>query len=154
MTRAPPRSTRTSTLFPYTPLFRSHAHVGAFGEPPAMQFAFLGGGDHEATIARPGDRDMRAFPAEPLGLLRFGLGPPQADAAVMRGHQPPALRVEGEPGHRAGVVIPGRDLPAGTIQQADPPAGRIGDLAFESIAVIGPHPLLHPLTHTRSRDVQ
>src|SRR3546814_2665935 len=27
MIRRPPRSTRTDTLFPYTTLFRSHAHV-------------------------------------------------------------------------------------------------------------------------------
>src|SRR3546814_3185130 len=28
MIRRPPRSTRTDTLFPYTTLFRSHAHAG------------------------------------------------------------------------------------------------------------------------------
>src|SRR3546814_17883112 len=29
MTRRPPRSTRTNTLFPYTPLFRSREQAGA-----------------------------------------------------------------------------------------------------------------------------
>src|SRR3546814_2473569 len=28
MTRRPPRSTRTDTLFPYTTLFRSNSHIG------------------------------------------------------------------------------------------------------------------------------
>src|SRR3546814_21007477 len=35
MIRRPPRSTRTDTLFPYTTLFRSIAHLPVIGEPEA-----------------------------------------------------------------------------------------------------------------------
>src|SRR3546814_21053786 len=38
MLRRPPRSTRTDTLFPYTPLFRSIAHTGLLPED-AMDMA-------------------------------------------------------------------------------------------------------------------
>src|SRR3546814_15900340 len=48
MIRAPPRSTRTDTLVPYTPLFRSHAALGSGAErvgnrPPAWSFEEFGG---------------------------------------------------------------------------------------------------------------
>src|SRR3546814_10829859 len=37
MTRRPPRSTRTDTLFPYTTLFRSHLHRRPRRHPPAAE---------------------------------------------------------------------------------------------------------------------
>src|SRR3546814_7521405 len=36
MVRRPPRSTRTDTLFPYTPLFRSGIAVGEHGDPDVL----------------------------------------------------------------------------------------------------------------------
>src|SRR3546814_4797926 len=46
MIRRPPRSTRTDTLFPYTPLFRSPAYRGAPGrlgkQLSFVRFLFIG----------------------------------------------------------------------------------------------------------------
>ena len=49
---------------------------------------------------------MRAFPGQPLRLLRLRLGPPQADTAVMGCHQPLALRIESNAADRAGMIQP------------------------------------------------
>src|SRR3546814_13070669 len=51
--RRPPRSTRTDTLFPYTPLFRSVAQIAPPGDPPgpgASNLAFA------AIVAQLADR--------------------------------------------------------------------------------------------------
>src|SRR3546814_1716803 len=55
MTRRPPRSTRTDTIFPYTTLFRSpaagRAAVGAAGDPATLR---------GAAVGRRGRRQARA----------------------------------------------------------------------------------------------
>src|SRR3546814_2442989 len=62
MLRRPPRSTRTDTLFPYTPLCRSPAlcedHWDSVGEDPSdLDHAY-----HEFVCLRPADRDDRVLP--------------------------------------------------------------------------------------------
>src|SRR3546814_3760783 len=47
MIRRPPRSTRTDTLFPYTPLFRSGRDFGGDRGGAAMGFVPVGPGDHQ-----------------------------------------------------------------------------------------------------------
>src|SRR3546814_18548761 len=42
MTRRPPRSTRTDTLFPYTTLFRSRPHASVLGASPIKQHLLHG----------------------------------------------------------------------------------------------------------------
>src|SRR3546814_20490969 len=63
MIRRPPRSTRTDTLFPYTPLFRSLVEVG----DPAL--VVLGGADAHMTR---GTAHRRAG-NQPLARLRIGI---------------------------------------------------------------------------------
>src|SRR3546814_4937330 len=63
MIRRPPRSTRTDTLFPYTPLFRSLVEVG----DPAL--VVLGGADAHMTR---GTVHRRAG-NQPLARLRIGI---------------------------------------------------------------------------------
>src|SRR3546814_6503421 len=72
MIRRPPRSTRTDTLFPYTPLFRSHR-----GEHPAEE------------------RPRRFEPGEHI-LGRLAMGEPHEAVARQhrREHQRPAVRSE------------------------------------------------------------
>src|SRR3546814_15649563 len=69
MIRRPPRSTRTDTLFPYTPLFRSHR-----GEHPAEE------------------RPRRFEPGEHI-LGRLAMGEPHEAVARQhrREHQRPAV---------------------------------------------------------------
>src|SRR3546814_18859121 len=55
MTRRPPRSSRTDTLFPYTTRFRS---VRA-PEPGVLRRRVRAGGRHEARAHRRDDRDLR-----------------------------------------------------------------------------------------------
>src|SRR3546814_3845566 len=64
MLRRPPRSTRTDTLFPYTPLFRYRGRVGRL-------VAAVGGVDHPAAC-RLLDRKQFAFHGYPLGSLLHG----------------------------------------------------------------------------------
>src|SRR3546814_18004338 len=83
MVRRPPRSTRTDTLFPYTPLFRSGIAVGEHGDPDVLARARrqgdgaahdligLAGVDPEAD--RQLDRFVEAGGAEALHQLG-GLG--------------------------------------------------------------------------------
>src|SRR3546814_7985632 len=83
MVRRPPRSTRTDTLFPYTPLFRSGIAVGEHGDPDVLARARrqgdgaahdligLAGVDPEAD--RQLDRFVEAGGAEALHQLD-GLG--------------------------------------------------------------------------------
>src|SRR3546814_9967035 len=54
MIRRPPRSTRTDTLFPYTPLFRSTRRYSAWppGKPPSMwEYPNRPDGDWPITLA-------------------------------------------------------------------------------------------------------
>src|SRR3546814_19007632 len=85
MTRRPPRSTRTDTLFPYTTLFRSRSrrnhrrpHPGR-GTPPAV----TAGGNAGAGVARPAAaaaQSLREYPRLPAcdagGIAAEDLGPP------------------------------------------------------------------------------
>src|SRR3546814_2933486 len=60
MLRRPPRSTRTDTLFPYTTLFRSCAHVGADGDEGALaqgDQSGISGQQVEPAGGDQGDRD-------------------------------------------------------------------------------------------------
>src|SRR3546814_1611553 len=84
MTRRPPRSTRTDTLFPYTTLFRSRSrrnhrrpHPGR-GTPPAV----TAGGNAGAGVARPAAaaaQSLREYPRLPAcdagGIAAEDLGP-------------------------------------------------------------------------------
>src|SRR3546814_9323293 len=60
MIRRPPRSTRTDTLFPYTPLFRSD---------PALVAIITHHETGETVVGQPGDgtRDDR-----PIGVIELG----------------------------------------------------------------------------------
>src|SRR3546814_9274089 len=60
MIRRPPRSTRTDTLFPYTPLFRSllhllHHRVGIVGQVDAAHVRRVGLGHLRAAVAQAHD---------------------------------------------------------------------------------------------------
>src|SRR3546814_6580485 len=69
MIRRPPRSTRTDTLFPYTPLFRSHGRRGARAGPgragdgpraaAAADAAGAGGGERDRPGRVPSRRSGR-----------------------------------------------------------------------------------------------
>src|SRR3546814_10557456 len=71
MIRRPPRSTRTDTLFPYTPLFRSLLRPFLAGDLQRR-------GDVGAGLAREGQRDARvvgrAGEARLAGARRHGDG--------------------------------------------------------------------------------
>src|SRR3546814_13175623 len=56
MSRRPPRSTRTDTLFPYTTLFRSNQHRRA-QQATTRQVGVEGQRDDEAEQRLEGDRD-------------------------------------------------------------------------------------------------
>src|SRR3546814_1306083 len=81
MSRRPPRSTRTDTLFPYTTLFRSLAEAGdgpiGFGEAEAGRPNHIeraGRGEHRRR-ATADDRDALSI-SEPFGgngMGRFGI---------------------------------------------------------------------------------
>src|SRR3546814_6499218 len=58
MTRRPPRSTRTDTLFPYTPLFRSIGHAS----PEAAAGGAIG-------LVRDGDKVLIDIPNRSINLL-------------------------------------------------------------------------------------
>src|SRR3546814_19941134 len=51
MVRRPPRSTRTATLFPYTPLFRSQ--IGYHRVEAGLHDAELQPGEHHALVIEP-----------------------------------------------------------------------------------------------------
>src|SRR3546814_6306371 len=85
MTRPPPRSTRTDTLFPYTTLFRSPG--GAVrGQPDAARHA---AGRRRGDRPRPGgdadaaDGDLRTVPA--AEHLEAGAGAPDLPVPAARG---------------------------------------------------------------------
>src|SRR3546814_4671505 len=70
MIRRPPRSTRTDTLFPYTPLFRSwaermrrlsHPAATRLVEPPLPPGSVEPKGGPAEAVAGPGDRFPAAF---------------------------------------------------------------------------------------------
>src|SRR3546814_3533344 len=65
MIRRPPKSTRTDTLFPYTPLFRSHAESVSELRPRA------GTGLELVAIEAVGDDDGRTC-RKPEGLILTG----------------------------------------------------------------------------------
>src|SRR3546814_18895512 len=73
MIRQPPRSTRTATLFPYTPLFRSRVHPVARS---FVEIAHLGIGVGENDPAGPGVRPPVTIPTfdqfAARRLARFG----------------------------------------------------------------------------------
>src|SRR3546814_10669889 len=120
MLRRPPRSTRTDTLFPYTTLFRSAAHVyRADGDLPAGDVA-----DDAATGAGAG-RLLRAVVCravhslEPAGLSAWRLvlqslclAVPVHPRRLVR-HAPPcgalAAAAATPAGHRAGRAFPAVD---------------------------------------------
>src|SRR3546814_2474345 len=74
MTRRPPRSTRTDTLFPSTTLFRSEIRPG-LGSSPLRLVAFL-------------QRDD-----EPLAVLQHSLAIGKLRAIAHRGLHHPALKI-------------------------------------------------------------
>src|SRR3546814_14374839 len=64
MIRRPPRSTRTNTLFPYTPLFRSalrRQRAAAHGRNRAGRPAWLGGPDGPREPAPTVDTDFHGL---------------------------------------------------------------------------------------------
>src|SRR3546814_15407365 len=76
--RRPPRSTRTYTLFPYTPLFRS-----AFGEQPAV--ALPGGGLVLSPAAPSCHVEGEALAGEPFEPLDGGPPGSRAPFLLMQG---------------------------------------------------------------------
>src|SRR3546814_11259490 len=75
MIRRPPRSTRTDTLFPYTTLFRSHAHDAGTRRTCAREDGIrreeydrgavaLEPRDHQSRSDQACDRDARRKPAQ------------------------------------------------------------------------------------------
>src|SRR3546814_10203641 len=77
MIRRPPRSTRTNTLFPYTPLFRSalrRQRAAAHGRNRAGRPAWLGGPDGPREPALTVDTDFHGLTQEAppvAGLQQF-----------------------------------------------------------------------------------
>src|SRR3546814_219376 len=91
MTRRPPRSTRTDTLFPYPTLFRS-PDLRAAG-PPARR-RHLVAGDRAARVARAGALRPRGDPRSRRGDLE-------------RRHRRRRRPGAGLPaGRRAGLIVP------------------------------------------------
>src|SRR3546814_17168504 len=80
MIRLPPRSTRTDTLFPYTTLFRSAAHLEFARRAIGADFAGIGIGDPK--LHAPKRRTHRAV--EPVG--QFARIPIAAVRADRLGH--------------------------------------------------------------------
>src|SRR3546814_3615728 len=82
MIRRPPKSTRTDTLFPYTPLFRSAAAADPAAEDPAQHRG-------RGPPARPADRHLgggaagaRTHPGRTLQPAAAGRRVPQAFAGA------------------------------------------------------------------------
>src|SRR3546814_9668127 len=71
MIRRPPRSTRTDTLVPYTPLFRSRqeASRSMLSLPPLS----LAKNPVAAAMSQPTPRAMRVKPLPPASLVRLTL---------------------------------------------------------------------------------
>src|SRR3546814_18916696 len=90
MIRRPPKSTRTDTLFPYTPLFRSHAESVSELRPRA------GTGLELVAIEAVGDDDGRAC-RKPEGLILTG-----SDVRVVDDRRRDARQLCAEPQDRAG----------------------------------------------------
>src|SRR3546814_18424724 len=84
MTPRPPRSTRTDTLFPYTPLFRSACEMRAIVD-------WLG------TAADP--QRAAVDPDNDRGFLRM-LGRPDVDRRAILAHCRRRIGVEARRGHR------------------------------------------------------
>src|SRR3546814_967626 len=61
MRRRPPRSTRTDTLFPYTPLFRSRAAPPAIADGRAFYIVRRTGARGLSFLSRPDRRRGRRF---------------------------------------------------------------------------------------------
>src|SRR3546814_2673124 len=102
MSRQPPRSTRTDTLFPYTTLFRSP--VGGGGE------GFAGVGDTLGDEARPRDRAVEVELAAIL-LSRGLVDPDEVDVKVAErliGHFAHRHRLHLGIGQRLGLGIADR----------------------------------------------
>src|SRR3546814_20691247 len=91
MIRRPPRSTRTDTLFPYTPLFRSIKGGGYMLKVPAVDLAEVGaGGGSIATVDSGGLLTVgpRSAGADP-GPACYGRGndvPTVTDAHIVLRH--------------------------------------------------------------------
>src|SRR3546814_3537254 len=95
MSRRPPSSTRTDTLFPYTTLFRSDVDAVQFGVEPQRSdrvAAGLHGGDAARTRLRRGDSDQPRSGAEVEdAAAAHGFGPVE-DMARERKPARPAMR--------------------------------------------------------------
>src|SRR3546814_8137638 len=108
MTRRPPKSTRTATLFPYTTLFRSEAHRVRAARQPAGP----GGDGHRG---RPGREPHRRAAARPAAV-----GP-------HRGQQLPERAAEG--------ADAGRAAPAGRDRRSEEHTSELQSLMRISYAV-------------------
>src|SRR3546814_8736876 len=72
MTRRPPRSTRTDTLFPYTTLFRSWGDQGGGRASPQRSGRRAGGGRAAARPARTGRSGGHDAGRSPGGAAQGG----------------------------------------------------------------------------------
>src|SRR3546814_1326379 len=84
MTRRPPRSTRTDTLFPYTTLFRSHAQADEERRAPRVLALVTGVAAGFADLALVFDADIRRevgyeFVAQAQSCLEGGQARPDAE---------------------------------------------------------------------------
>src|SRR3546814_7832280 len=117
MTRRPPISTRTDTLFPYTTLFRSWPRAGPFRVKVADKRGRERIASVDAGVADDGDGRFLATPeAAQARAVGAGLCGGRVRTLAGRGYRRPAVRVAGGPAARhhpgvgAGVL---RDTGAG-----------------------------------------
>src|SRR3546814_1259187 len=92
MTRRPPRSTRTDTLFPYTTLFRSHAQADEERRAPRVLALVTGVAAGFADLALVFDADIRRevgyeFVAQAQSCLEGGQARPDAELRHVLGGQ-------------------------------------------------------------------
>src|SRR3546814_18447391 len=80
MIRRPPRSTRTDTLFPYTPLFRSGRRQQPQSENPASWLRFSLGGRGRRQAVSEEDRAQQPAGFEKLATVGHGLREPERGA--------------------------------------------------------------------------
>src|SRR3546814_18908718 len=106
MTRRPPRSTRTDTLFPYTTLFRSCRRVGPSAIRRAVRAVQFGPGSRRPSLAM--DPVIKLWPGVAGFRGMHALGALSSVSFAASGPMPPAIVPPDPAGSGAPEAMPDR----------------------------------------------